>query len=306
MAAVFLSPPQERTLPMNLEATIETIAAQLPDEIRFSGELMEAVSRIPVNMDFGTIAKFLLFYVAGSLILSCLGRVILGKQSSLNHSLSSAMAILFIYAVTIVVYTFKPWNLEALLSPLPFVTFFNDYMVVMPVVGIRPTVLSRELLSLIFLAFLVNLTDICLPRGKSVLGWFLWRSISVVASMGLHLLMHWAFDTFLPNVLVTYAPIILLLLLVLMMFLGFLNAVLGLVLTITNPIIGAAYAFFFSNIVGKQLTKAFFTAGILSVIVYLMSVFDYNFVNISIFSLSAYVPLAFVSLILWYLIGHLL
>jgi len=291
---------------MNLEATIETVAAYLPDEIGLSGLLTDAASRIPADISIGNIAIFLLFYVAGSLILSCLGRIVLGRHSSLNHSLSSAMAILFIYAVTIVIYTFKPWNLEALLSPLPFVTFFNDYMVVMPVVGIRPTVLSRELLSLVMLAFLVNLTDISLPRGNSVFGWGFWRSISVALSMGLHLLMHWAFDTFLPGFLVTYAPIILLLLLVFMMFLGFLNAILGIILTINNPLIGAAYRFFFSNIVGKQFTKAFFTAGILSIIIYLMGAFGYNFVNISIANLSAYVPVALVSLILWYFIGHLL
>lgn len=291
---------------MNLESTIETVAAYLPEEIRVSDALTSVISQIPTEMNFGTIAKFLLFYIAGSLILSCLGRIVLGKHSSLNHSLSSAMAILFIYAVTIVVYTFNPWNLESFLSPLPFVTFFNDYMVVMPVIGIRPTVLSRELLSLIILAFLVNLTDISLPKGKTVLGWCIWRFLSVVLSMGLHLLMHWAVDTFLPDLLVTYAPIILLLLLVFMMFLGFLNAILGLVLTIANPLIGAAYTFFFSNIIGKQFTKAFFTAGILSIIVYLMGSFDFNFVNISMMSLTAYVPVALVSLILWYLIGHLL
>lgn len=291
---------------MNLEATLETIAAVLPDEIRVSGELMDAVSRIPMDIDFAAVAKFLLFYVAGSLILSCLGRIVLGRHSSLNHSLSSAMAILFIYAVTIVIYTFKPWNLESLLSPLPFVTFFNDYMVVMPVVGIRPTVLSRELLSLITLSFLVNLTDISLPRGRNVLGWFFWRSISIFLSMGLHLLMHWVFETFLPNLVVTYAPITLLLLLVFLLLLGFLNAILGLILTITNPLIGAAYTFFFTNMVGKQVTKAFFTAGILSVIVYLIGAFDYNFVNISMLSLTAYIPIALTSLILWYLIGHLL
>lgn len=291
---------------MNLDATIETIASVLPDEVRFTGELMDAVSRIPMEIDFASVAKFLLFYVAGSLILSCIGRVVLGKHSSLNHSLSSAMAILFIYAVTIVVYTFKPWNLESLLSPLPFVTFFNNYMVVMPVVGIRPTILSRELLSLIILAFLVNLSDILLPKGKHLFGWFFWRSLSILLSMGLHLLMHWAIETYLPNALITYAPIILLLLLVCMMFLGFLNAILGLVLTITNPLIGAAYTFFFSNIVGKQFTKAFFTAGILSVIIYLMSAFDYNFVNISMASLTAYIPISIVALILWFLIGRLL
>ena len=282
---------------MNLDATIETIAAVLP---------IDTVSKIPTDLEFGVVIKFLLFYIAGALIMGCLGRIVLGRHSSLNHSLSSAMAILFIYVTTIVVYTFKPWNLESFLSPLPFVTFFNDYMVVMPVIGIRPTVLSRELLSLIMLAFLVNLTDISLPKGKSILGWCFWRFLSILLSMSLHLMMHWAFDTFLPNVLVTYAPIILLLLLVFMMLLGFLNAILGLVLTITNPLIGAAYTFFFSNIIGKQFTKAFFTAGILSVIIYLMGAFDYNFVNISMMSLTAYGPVAIISLILWYLIGHLL
>ena len=291
---------------MNLEATIETIAAVLPDDIPLSGELLDTVSRIPTDIDFGTAIKFLLFFVVGSLILSCIGRVVLGKHSSLNHSLSSAMAILFIYAITIVIYTFKPWDLEALLSPLPFVTFFNDYMVVMPVVGIRPTVLSSELLSLILLAFLVNLTGISLPRGKGFGGWVFWRFLSIFISMGLHLLMHWAFDAFLPDFLITYAPIILLLLLVFLMFLGFLNAILGLVLTITNPIIGAAYSFFFSNVIGKQFTKAFFTAGIISVIVYLMGAFGYNFVNISAMSLTVYAPVAVVSFVLWYLIGHLL
>ena len=306
MAAVFLSEYHERSCPMNLDATIETIASVLPDEIPFTGELADVVSRIPSELDFSSVATFLLFLVTGSLILGCIGRVVLGKHSSLNHSLSSAMAILFVYAVTIVIYVFKPWKLESLLSPLPFVTFFNDYMVVMPVVGIRPTVLSRELLSLIMLAFLVNFMDISLPRGKSIVGWVFWRSISTALSMGLHLLIHWATDTFAPNVLVVYAPIILLLLLVLLMFLGFLNAILGLVLTISNPIIGAAYSFFFSNIIGKQFTKAFFTAGILSIVIYLIGAFDYNFINISLMSLTAYIPVALVSMILWYLIGHLL
>ena len=291
---------------MNLESTIETVASYFPEEIAAAELLTEAVSRIPADISFGIIAKFLLFYVAGALILSCLGRIVLGKHSSLNHSLSSAMGILFIYAVTIVIYTFQPWKLEAFLSPLPFVTFFNDYMVVMPVIGIRPTVLSRELLSLIILAFLVNLSDVLLPKGKTIFGWCFWRLVTIVFSMGLHLLMHWAIDMFLPNVLVTYAPIILLLLLVFMMFLGFLNAILGIILTINNPLIGAAYTFFFSNIVGKQFTKAVFTAGVLSIIIYLMGAFGYNFVNISIVSLSAYVPIAITALILWYLIGYLL
>lgn len=291
---------------MDFESTLETVASYLPEDMDLSGILANTRSLTAVDLDLGNIAKFLLLFAVGSLILSTLGRLVLGRRSSLNHSLSSVMAILFIYAVTIVVYTFKPWELENLLSPLPFVTFFNDYMVVMPIVGIYPTVLARELLSLIILAFLVNLLDTFIPKGKSILGWYCLRFFTVGLAMGLHLVIHWAFHTYLPEVLVTYAPLILLLLLIAMLLLGFLNAVLGLILTIANPFVGAVYTFFFSNIVGKQLTKAVFTSGVLCVILFLMDRFGYSFIHISVAALTAYIPLAVVCLILWYLIGHLL
>ncbi len=291
---------------MNLDSTIETAVSRLPDSAVLSGMIDNASAYMPTDLGFGSIVKFLIFFAVGSLILSGLGRVVLGRRSSLNHSVSSVMAILFLYAVTIVIYTFQPWNLAQLLSPLPFVTFFNDYLVVLPIVGIRPTVLCRELLSLIILAFLVNLLDTFLPRGKSILNWYLIRFLMVILAMGMHLLLRWAFQTYLPGVLVTYAPAILLSILILMLTLGFLNAILGLVLTVANPIIGAIYTFFFSNIVGKQFTKAVFTSGILCVIVFLIGYFDYSFINISVASLSAYVPVVLVSLILWYLTGHLL
>ena len=105
---------------------------------------------------------------------------------------------------------------------------------------------------------------------------------------------------------VVYAPTILLFLLVFLILVGFLNAILGLILTATNPIFGAIYAFFFSNLVGKQLTKAVFTSAIICVIIVLLGYFDYTFINISLSALSAYIPMAAVLLILWYLTGHLL
>lgn len=291
---------------MDIEATIETIAALIPEEVDLSG-LGRAVSDlVPVDLDLFHIGKFLLLFAAGSVILSVLGRFILGKRSSLNHSLSSVMAILFIYAVTIMVYTFKPWNLENLLSPLPFVTFFNDYMVVMPVVGIYPTVLARELLSLIILAFLVNLLDTIIPKGKSILGWYCLRFFTVGLAMGLHLLVHWAFNAYAPTMIAEYAPLILVILLISLLTLGFVNAVVGLVIAVTNPFIGAVYTFFFSNIVGKQVTKAVFTTGILCVILFFMDQAGLSFIHISMTALTAYVPVALVSLVLWYLIGHLL
>lgn len=291
---------------MDLESTIETVASYVPDTVQFAGILDDAASYLPTDLDFGDIAQFLLFFTMGSLVFSILGRMVLGKRSSLNRSISSVMAILFIYAVTIVVYTFKPWNLDSLLSPLPFVTFFNDYLVILPLVGIRPTVLCRELLSLVMLVFLVNLVDTFMPQGKTTLRWFLLRFCTVLAAMGLHIVAHWACNAYLPGFFITYAPSVLLSILVLLLTLGFLNAVLSLVLTITNPIVGVIYTFFFSNVIGKQLTKAVFSTGILCVILYFIEAFGYSFIHISAVALTAYIPLAIICLGLWYLIGRLL
>ena len=233
-------------------------------------------------------------------------RVVLGKRSSLNHSLSSAIGILFIYALTIVVYTFKPWNLEALLSPLPFVTFSGEYLIVFPIADAHFPALCSEVLSLIILAFLVNLLDTYFPKGEHVFSWYILRFLTVIISMLLHLIARWAIRTYLPGVLVTYAPTILLVLLAFLLLSGILNLILGLVITMANPFMGAMYTFFFSNVIGKQLSKAIFSSAILCAVVYLLEFFGYTVICITSAALMAYIPLVILLLVLWFLIGHVL
>lgn len=304
---------------MDLETTFSTIAESLPQEIEqiidraahyFPEELTHVIkhasSYMPAEIDLVTAAQFLLYFSVASLILGVLGRVFLGKRSSLNHSLSAVMGILFIYAVTIVIYTFKPWNLAQLLSPLPFVTFSGDYLIVFPLTDAKFAAVCAEILSMVILAFLVNLLDTFIPQGKSVICWLVLRLISVIASMVLHIVVCWAFRTYLPDVLVTYAPTLLLFVLLFMMLSGLINLIFSLMIIMTNPFMGAMYTFFFSNIIGKQVTKAVFTTAILCGVVYILELFGYTLICITTAALLAYIPLAFVMLLLWYLIGHVL
>ena len=291
---------------MDIEATIETIAALIPEEVDLSGIGRTVSDLVPVDLDLFHIGKFLLLFAAGSLILSLLGRAVLGKRSSLNHSVSSAMGILCIYVVTIVVYTCKPWNLAEFLSPLPFVTFLDNHIMLLPFTKAEIPILCHEILSLVILAFLVNLLDTFIPQGESILGWYALRFLTVVLSMALHLVVNWAFNTYLPDVLVTYAPVILLGLLLGMLLLGVLNVILGLVLTVVNPFIGAVYTFFFSNIVGKQLTKAVFSTALICAVIFLLEYFGYTVICITTGALVSYIPFIAVLAILWYLIGHVL
>lgn len=260
---------------MDLSSTVSTIAAYIPEDLDVGQMINEAVSYIPENVsqvinhaaryipaevNIMNALQFLLYFSVASLVLGVLGRVVLGKRSSLNHSLSSVMAILFIYAVTILIYTFKPWNLEELLTPLPFVTLSDEYLIILPMMDIQMPALCEEILALVILAFLVNLLDTIMPKGKDVVSWYILRFMTIVMAMGLHLVVRWAFHHYLPGVLVTYAPGILLALLAIMVLSGVLGLLLGLVITVMNPFLGAMYTFFFTNIIGKQVSKALFPA----------------------------------------------
>jgi hypothetical protein len=66
------------------------------------------------------------------------------------------------------------------------------------------------------------------------------------------------------------------------------------------------YTFFFSNIVGKQVSKSVFTTVILCLVFFLMGYFGYTIITITAAALLTYIPLALVLLLLWYLIGHVL
>ncbi len=294
----------ETYLPENLDQVIDKAVSYIPKEL--SDVIWHASSYLPTEIDWVSAAEFMLYFAAASLILGVLSRIVLGKRSSLNHSLSSAMGILFVYAITIVVYTFKPWNLEILLSPLPFVTFAGEYLIVFPVTDSQFPALCTEVLSLVILAFLINLVDTIVPKGENIISWLLLRLITVAICMMLHLIVTWCFESYLPDFLVKYAPTALLFLLIFMLLSGILNLILGLVIAVTNPFLGAMYTFFFSNVIGKQLSKAIFTSAVLCTVVYLLDFFGYTVVCISAASLFTYIPVALILLLLWYLIGHVL
>jgi len=304
---------------MDLESTLSTISATVPQEIQqiitqassyipddLRDTIRHSASYLPSEIDFMAVAQFLLYFAAASLVLGGISRVVLGKRSSLSHALSSVMAVLFIYTVTVVIYTFKPWNLDILLSPLPFVTFSDHYLIIHPILDLTFPSFCTELLSLLILAFLINLVDTLIPEGEGVVSWLLLRLITVLGSFALHLLVSWAFRTYLPDALVTYAPVVLLGILLILLASGVISLLLGLVIAITSPFLGAMYSFFFSHIVGKQISKAMFTGGIICGILWLLEHVDLVVILITPAALLTYIPLALVLLVLWFLIGHIL
>ena len=118
----------------------------------------------------------------------------------------------------------------------------------------------------------------------------------------LHLVVTGLLTTYLPEGLVTYAPTILLGLLVLLLATGALKFLVGLVLTSVNPLIAALYTFFFANVIGKQITRAVLTTALLSGLVILLNFLGCGAIYIASAVLITYIPFVILLIAAWYVV----
>ena len=257
-----------------------------------------------MNLNIETFLKACGMLFVALLVLALIGRFLFGKRSALTLAVSSAIGILFIYAITIVLGSAGE-EFQKFITPLPFVTIENETMVLFDFHA-DYTVICTQVLSMIILAFLMNLADGWLPTGKNVFSWVLFRVLALVLGLVLHLLVTGILTKYLPEGLVTYAPVILLGILAIMLLTGALKFLVGLVLTTVNPLIAALYTFFFANVVGKQVTKAILTTGILAALVWVLREMGVVAISIASAALAAYIPLIILLALLWYLVGKLL
>jgi len=262
-------------------------------------------SLIPENFDYVSFLKIAGLLLIGSLLFSLLGRLIFGKKSVLNQSVSSAIGILFIYAVTVVIYSYQI-DLGFLTAPLPFIKLTNGYLLIFNLLSAEFAVICNHLLNMIILAFLVNLANTLLPTGKKLIPWLFFRVLSVAVGMLLFAGAVYLMNTFLPADFMKWAPVIVLGVLVLSLLTGALKVIFGAFLTTVNPLIGILYTFFFASVVGKQLSKAILTTLIMTALVAGLNYLGVFSLFIGTAALAAYIPLLLVLLVLWYIVGHLL
>lgn len=266
-------------------------------------ELIESIT--PENFNASQYLQFMLVLVVGVILISLLGRFIFGKRSTLNHSVSSAIAILCIYVVNVVVYS-TGVKLDIILSPLPFVSIQGDYLMLFNILGGEFNDICIHVLDMVILAFLMNLLDSWLPKGEKLISWYFFRFLSVVLAICLQYVVNLLLAVIVPAGFAEIAPTILLIVLLAALALGALKLLVGGALAFINPLLAILYTFFFSNIVGKQLSKAILTTLLLTALVCLLNYLEIGAVYIATAALAAYLPLLIIVLVLWYVVGHLL
>lgn len=257
------------------------------------------------GVDFWLFLKAAAILLFSVLLLGFIGRFAFGKRSVLNKGVSSAIGILFVYAATVVIHSTGA-RFEWLLSPLPFVSISGDNLYLFVFEGAHYTTTYGQILSMIILAFLMNLADSWLPRGKNPVSWLFFRCLSILVALLLHLGVTWLFTTYLPEGIVIYAPVILLALLLIMLLTGALKFVIGALLSTVNPLVAALYTFFFANFVGKQVTKAILTTALLSILVFVLNKIGCVAISIVSAALIAYIPFLILLVVIWYVVYKLL
>lgn len=244
---------------------------------------------------------FLLIVASLVIITGIVFRIFFGKNCQANKSVSAAIGLGFLYALTITVYCINPYDLSKFLSPLPFVLFREDILIIVPFAGGDTPFVCTEILSLIILCFIVHTVSKFIPSGKSFFSWIISRIIVVCASIFLNLAAIMVMRTFFQSGIASFAPAILLAILGIAIIIALFNPLLCIIFTIVNPVVGILYTFFFNNLIGKQLTKAVISALLICTMFFIMesngwSVISLNADNTFIFSICGIVLIP-----LWYL-----
>ena len=234
------------------------------------------------------------------LVLGTAGKVLFGKRSTLSCVVSSAISILFLYAITIVVSSLS-LPVEKFFAPLPMVTIYQDELVFFSFFRADFLTICSELVSLLLLCTIASLIDTAVRQGKNFFTWFLLRCLTVILALLAHLLVSHLMLRFLPEGITTYAPVILLGVLVLMLLTGMLKFVLGAFLTTIHPMIAALYTFFFAHRIGKQIWKSVLTTTLLSGVIIVLNKVGIAAVSVAAAVLPVYIPLLLALAGLWYL-----
>lgn len=266
-------------------------------------DILNLTSIFPTELTFFSAIKFIGILAAIVIVFGGLFRLICGRKSMLNRGLCAALGILGVYVLTIVIYTFQPAGLERWLSPLPFVKFSGDNLYIMPFTLTSFPAICSEILSMVILALLYHLADSIIPDRDKFLPWLILRFLTVCLAIVIHYYLSELTGSFLPDLIVAYAPTVLTVCLVISLLGGILGILLSLVMTVVNPILGILCGFFFTSKIGKVISKAMLTTAVLCVLVAVLEHFEYTVISINASALISYIPLLAVLLGLWYLIG---
>lgn len=260
---------------------------------------------LPANFDPAKYFMNLLIAIIGIVVIAGIFRLCFGKGSVINSAISSAIAILSIYVLNVLIYSFGT-SLQVLFDPLPFVTVSEDYLTLFPIFDASYREICKEIVDMLILAYLMNLLETWLPKGDKIWSWFCFRFLALAMALCLNFCLNLLLISVCQENILEIAPAILLGIILIAFLLGCLKLIVGGALTFINPILGFFYSFFFSKEIGKQLMRAMITTLLMTILVCVLNYLSYTAVSIAAVAVVTYLPVILIGLIFWYIISKFL
>lgn len=266
--------------------------------------LDEFVQKFGASLDILSVAKLFIGFMVIVLGISLVSRLFFGRSSALSGSIAASVSILLVYVITVVIYILRPWSLEKLLSPLPYVSFCAQALVVHPFEGVGFSSFAGQFLAMIELSFLVIISSSLIKSDANAIRWFISHFLAIIVAMLLHLITNWIIKTYLPNLFTELVGTTLFIVLMIGLLGGITKLILSVFIATIHPLLGFLYAFFFSNRIGKCISMSILSAFIVTIVFSIVEYLGFAVIFISPRDLISYIPLGIGLIILWYLIGH--
>lgn len=254
------------------------------------------------SLDWVGLVRLTLLLGISVCILGGLLRLIFGKSSAVVKAIFSCIHIALIYLSVIGICAAAP-QLRSNLPPLPFASVGSDALQLLDLTSLSAQSFFCAMLQLFILGFLTNLLEDLIPRGSKILTWYLYRFLTACGAYGLYAGICLLVQRYAPDIFGSWAGPILLTVWVLIGLLGLSKGLLTLIAGVFNPLLGLLFAFFFTNLVGKQFTKSILTCLISVGVIYGLYVSGFMGFSFSAFSGAAFTPAFFIGLCCLYLFG---
>lgn len=271
----------------------------------FVTSVLTRVEALAGSIDWLDLLKTILIFAVVIFAAGTVLRMIFGKGSNLTRAVSACVTILLIYLAAILVYLFLP-EYRSELPALPFITVNEQHFALWTLGDLSDSLLYGSMLKMAILAFLVNLLESVLPQGKKILTWYLWRTVTVLGVLTVYGTLCHFLESAVPELFTSWAKTLILGFWAVILLSGVLKVLLSIVLTVANPIIGALYTFFFSNLLGRQFSKSILTTVILVALVEVLNRIGFVQFAFSDFSLASYGPACVILTVTLYLFGRFL
>lgn len=257
-------------------------------------------SRFSQGLDSMALVQLALTLWISILILGGTLRLLFGAGSPVVKSVSACVHILLINLIVIILFALFPFA-RIFLPHLPFLYINTEGFSIVNFSLSAASSFFPDLLRLFTLGFLVNLTEEIFPMGQRFTTWCFFRLLTTCTALAGYIGILALSDRLMPQIFDQWSGVILIAIWLLIGILGLSKWLLTLIAAVFNPLLGLLFAFFFTNTVGKQFTKAIATCFLTLAVFYGMIQSGFYAFSFSQFSGAVYIPSCLVIMLVLYL-----